>query len=215
MKEYIIDEDEKKRYITYFGRDKSGNISIQFADGRVFENVEYNEENIEKLERVQEEQAARGLRHYKIFKNRLNMSKLKTAASFAGSLGLSIGATMIPAVSRAVDNTHPVVVCLGIGALTVLGTIPAYAKLYRDSKVLEELNKLKYRNAHRDDLDSIDEYQNAFAGMNSGKSRWIKRTDNPFSVVNVDRYEIEDLQTIVENINNEKSLGLTYAKVKK
>ena len=197
------------------GRDKSGNISIQFADGRVFENVEYNEENIEKLERVQEEQAARGLRHYKIFKNRLNMSKLKTAASFAGSLGLSIGATMIPAVSRAVDNTHPVVVCLGIGALTVLGTIPAYAKLYRDSKVVEELNKLKYRNAHRDDLDSIDEYQNAFAGMNSGKSRWIKRTDNPFSVVNVDRYEIEDLQTIVENINNEKSLGLTYAKVKK
>ena len=215
MKEYIIDEDEKKKYITYFGRDKSGNISIQFADGRVFENVEYNEENIEKLERVQEEQAARGLSHYKIFKNRLNVSKVKTALSFAGSLGLSIGATMIPAVSQAVDNTHPVVVCLGIGALTVLGTIPAYAKLYRDSKVVEELDKLKYRNSHRDELDSIDEYQNAFAGMNSGKSRWIKRTDNPFSVVNVDRYEIEDLQTIVENINNEKSLGLTYAKVKK
>ena len=49
MKEYIIAEEEKKKYITNFKRDRNGSISVQFADGRIFEDVEYCPENIEKI----------------------------------------------------------------------------------------------------------------------------------------------------------------------
>ena len=215
MKEYIITEEERKKYITNFARVNNGTISVQFADGRVFEDVEYCPENIEKLVKVQEAQAKRGIDHYRVFKNRMNASRVKTALSFAGTLGLSIGATMIPAVSEAVDSAHPLVVCLGIGALTVLGTIPAYAKLYRDTQVVDELDKLKYRDAHKSELDSMNNYSNALAGIERRKSNWMRRTNNPFSVINVDKYDIEDLEMIVDNISNEKSLGFTYAKIKK
>lgn len=215
MKEYIIAEEEKKKYITNFKRDRNGSISVQFADGRIFEDVEYCPENIEKIVRVQEEQVKRGIDHYRVFKNRMNLSRIKTAISFAGTLGLSIGATMIPAVSEAVDSTHPLVVCLGIGALTVLGTIPAYAKLYRDIQVVDELDKLKYRDAHKSELDSMNDYYNSLAGIERSKKNWMRRSNNPFSVVNVDKYDIEDLEKIVENISNEKSLGFTYARIKK
>lgn len=214
MKEYIIDENERKQYITNFTREKNGTLSVEFADGRVFNNIEYSDENIEKIITIQEEQARRGIDHYKVFKRRLNTSKIKTAAAFVGTLGASIGATFIPAVSQAVESNHPLVVCLGIGAVTVLGTIPAYAKLYRDSKVVEELDKIKYRDTHRKELATIRDHENSLAGLDQHRTGWMKRVEDPFSIANIDRYDIEDLETIVDNINVENNLGLTYVKRK-
>ena len=215
MKEYIIDDAEKKKYVTRFYKEKNGSISVEFADGRVFRNIEYSDENIDKLIAKQEAQAKRGLDHYKTFKARLKRSQAKTGLSFAGTLGLSIAAAnYIPAISELVDKSNPLVVCLGIGVVTVLGTIPAYAKLYKDGKIVEELDKVKYRNSHQDELESIDEYPNALAGLDPNKTGWMKRVTDPFSIANVDRYGIEDLETIVSNINNEKQFGFTYEKTK-
>lgn len=215
MEEYIIDEAEKKKYVKKFKREKDGSLSVEFADGRVFRKLEYSEENLAKLVAKQEAQAKRGLEHYKTFKARFNRSQAKTGLSFAGTLGLSIAAAnYVPQVSELIDKSNPLVVCLGIGVVTVLGTIPAYAKLYKDSKVLEELDKIRYRNSHQDELDCVDVYPNSLAGLDVNRTGWMRRLDDPFSVANIDRYRIEDLETIVSNVDSERQFGFTYEKVK-
>ena len=214
MKDYIIDENERKQYITSFIREKNGTLSVEFADGRVFRNIEYNDENIEKIVGIQEEQARRGIDHYKVFKNNETKSRIKTAAAFIGTLGASIGATFIPAINQAIESANPLVVCLGIGAVTVVGTIPAYANLRRNSQIVEELDKIKYRNNHRRELATIREHENSLAGLDINRTGWMKRVEDPFSIANIDRFGIEDLETIVDNINVENQLGFTYAKRK-
>ena len=65
-------------------------LSIVFADGRVFNNVEYSEENIKKIVAQQEKQAKAGVDNMNVFEKRRTTAGIMTTASIVG--GPIIGA---------------------------------------------------------------------------------------------------------------------------
>ena len=77
------------------------------------------------------------------------------------------------------------------------------------------IEKLKYRNDHRDELDNALAYENAFVGLSPRKADFFsKELENgldPYTVLNIDAYTENDLKTIVDNIEREKTYQFTYA----
>ena len=128
------------------------------------------------------------------------------------TLTFSTGVTMIPQVNEALSSQSPVVVATGIGLITILGTIPALAKLRREKSKVKELDKLSYRNKHKKELDSFSDYPNALSGLYPDTAKWISSTKDPFSILNVDEYSLYDLEQIVSNIKVEKEYDFTYRK---
>ena len=212
MKDYTIDGKNREKYIKCIEKHKDGTMSVIFADGRVFNNIDYCQENLEKVIAVQEEQAKKGIENYKKFKTGETKATALSIISGLFTLTFSTGVTMIPQVNEALSSQSPVVVATGIGLITILGTIPALAKLHREKSKVKELDKLSYRNKHKKELDSFSDYPNALSGLYPDTAKWISSTKDPFSILNVDEYSLYDLEQIVSNIKVEKEYDFTYRK---
>ena len=214
MKNYILDGKGEESYIAKVIECKDGSLSVKFADGRVFNNVEACDENLQKIIAVQEEQALKGIEHYKEFKTKECNATALTVLSGIGALGISTGVSMIPAVQTALSSENPVVVAAGIGVITILGTIPALTKLCREKKRVKELDKLRYRKNHLSDLKRFKKYPNSLAGVDTSVAEWMKTSDDPFCILNIDEYSRDDLEQIMSNIRVEKEYDFTYEKGK-
>ena len=70
MKNYALNSSEAERFITDVRENSNGTLTITFADGKVFRNIAYTPENIQKIIAQQEEQAAKGISNYKVFKRK-------------------------------------------------------------------------------------------------------------------------------------------------
>lgn len=212
MKNYCLDKDEEGRYIVaVYPNEKNGTLSIELANGRVFKKIVACEENLEKIAAIQEEQARKGIAEYKTFKSKETASIFKTAISGVGILTAGVGASFIPAIQD-LSTQHPVTVFAGIGAIAVLGSIPAYAKLKKDHARVKELDKLRYREEHLDELNRFRQYPNSLVGLRSSVVSYIKGEDDPFGILGIDYYDFDDLETIVSNIQTEEAFGFTYTR---
>lgn len=211
MKDYTIDDEGKSRYVLKFKRGKTNNIyNIYFADGSVFENVQANEENLRKLEDMQEQQAKRGVENLSLFRHRKTKSGIMTGLSAIGSAAAATAMTMVPAIGELLRGQNALAVGAGIGVITILGTIPAYSKFKRSKEKVVELEKIKYRNEHREDLDNYEEYVNALSGLDTDLKARIKRARDPFSIIYIDSFSEDDLKKIVSNIEREKEFDFIY-----
>lgn len=209
MKVYATKKDEKKKYIKDVNECSDGTLKITFADGRVFRNIEKNDENIDKINKVQEEQAKNGLDNYITFKNRFYKSIV-----YLGCCGFATG--LFLASLFGYPQMTPVELFTGLGVINVFGTIPSVCKLVRNKLKINELDKISYRNNNIDKLKEYKEYENSLAGLSSSTSTYLNDapSDKAFSIVNVDNYTKKELETIVSNIDSEESLGFTYVKKK-
>lgn len=213
MKVYVSDKDDKKKYIKTVEKGKNDSLKMTLADGRVFSNIQMSSENIDKINSVQEEQAKKGLDNYVTFKNNLTKSKILLASS--GILGGSLTGGLI-ALGDVSNFSNPVVLAIAGGLVTAFGVIPAAVKVVRDKLKVDELDKIRYRDNHIDDLAQYRNYNNALSGLGSKTSKYFKSADDSaFSIINIDNYSKEDLETIMSNIELEESLGLTYVKNKR
>ena len=208
MKVYVSKKNDKRKYIKNVKDCNDGSLEIKFADGRVFKNIERNEENIKKINKVQEEQARKGLDNYVVFKNRF----IK-AIVYLGCSGFATGLVLATALT---SQMTPVELFTGLGVINVFGTIPSFCKLLRNKLKMNELDKVSYRDNNIDKLKNYKKYENSLAGLDSCTSNYFNESspDNAFAIVNADNYEKSDLETIVSNIDREESLGFTYAKKK-
>ncbi len=214
MKNYTIDGKGEEKYIEKVIKKNDGTMYIVFADGRVFNNVLCCEENLEKIIATQEEQARKGIENYKVFKTNEVKSKALAVISGIGALTFSTGITMIPELQGFFDTQSPAVIATGVGVITILGTIPALVKLSRDKSKVKELEKLRYRDRNKKELDTFRDYPNALTGVDSSTAQWIKKHKDPFCILNIDEYDVEDLEQIISNINVEKEYNFTYIKEK-
>lgn len=212
MKDYILNEEEAASYIRDVRKNSNGTLSVEFGDGKVFSNIIECEENLQKIISAEEAQAKKGIENYATFRDEVRKSRKRTFLSGVGAFALSTGATFIPAVSSAISGQNPLFVCAGIGAITVLGMIPAYAKLKKDSSKVEELDKLRFRQKYFSALQNFRNYPNALSGINPQVANWIWRNEDPFCILNIDAYDKEDLEKIVENIGVEETYHFTYQK---
>ncbi|MBR3210928.1 MAG: hypothetical protein IKF71_03200 [Bacilli bacterium] len=215
MKNYSLNDENAEQFITNVCASSDGTLIVEFADGKVFQHIEACDENLEKIIAAQEEQAKKGIESYRKFKNRERSSAFKTAVSGLGIAAAGVGATFIPTIHEMVQTNHPALVYTGIGVVAILGTIPAYSKLRKNRQDVEELDKLRYREEHLEDLQNIFSYPNALVGVNPRLAKWILKQDDPFCILFTDKYSLRDLQQIVSNIEVEKTFDFTYKETTK
>ena len=209
MKVYVTKKDEKRKYIKDVKECSDGTLQITFADGRKFKNIEKSEDNIARINDVQEQQAKKGLMNYVTFKNRFYKAIL-----YLGCSGFATGLVLAAAV--AYPQMTPLELFTELGVINVFGVLPSVYKLVKNKVKIAELDKIEYRDANIEKLKKYKSYENSLAGLNSSTGSYFDENsaDKAFSVVNADNYTKKDLKTIISNIDNEESLGFTYVKKK-
>ena len=212
MKDYTVKGDKKELYITKMTRGKKGTLDVKFADGRVFKNIDACEENIEKIVVTQEEQAKRGIKNFAHFVREKKNAVAETIGSGVVAGSVATGVTFIPKIHEALSVQDPIYVVAGIGAITVLSMVPGLVKLVRSKGKVKELEKLSYRESNLDNLNNFRNYPNALVGVRPEVASRLERSKNPFSILNIDSYSLEDLQQIMKNINVEEAYDFTYGK---
>lgn len=216
MKDYSLDKEQAKHYIKDFRTVKTENgdeYEIIFADGTVFKNVKAEEANLQKIEKIQEEQAKEGVANKEVFISRRTKTGILTgfSAVLAGAAGY--GLTTLASTMGFVDPTA-ITLAIGTGVITILGSIPAFSKLMQNCGKVKELEKIEYRDAHQQELSNIDNYANSLSGVSSKVTRLIEEEENPFSILNIDSFTQEDLEAIIDNMDREDKSGLQYSKTK-
>lgn len=218
MKDYRLDRKANPDYIldvktrvikpeTEEGKETEV-LSVVFADGRVFKNVRYDQENMDTIIQQQNEQAQEGVENIGAFVSRKKMAGIMTGASIVGGPVIgAVAATLLP---------NPVTAAIGAGILTVSALVPSVCSLVRNSSKVRELEKIKYRDEHLEELRTYSTYPNALVGLSSSKRRWFEEMAeekaDPFCITEIDAYSKGDLEQIVDNMNTEKKYGFTYVK---
>ena len=77
---------------------------------------------------------------------------------------------------------------------------------------VKELEKIEYRDTHKEQLSNIGGYANSLVGVSAKVASLIEEEENPFSILNIDSFSQEDLETIIDNMEREKQTGLQYVK---
>ena len=214
MKDYSLDKEQAKHYIKDFRTVKTeggDEYEIIFADGTVFKNVRADEANLQKIERIQEEQAKNGVANKETFISRRTKTGVLTGLSAVVAGAAGYGLTTLATTMGFVDPTA-ITFAIGTGIITILGTIPAFSKLMQNHGKVKELEKIEDRDTHKEQLSHIDEYANSLVGVSSKVTSLIEEEENPFSILNIDSFSQEDLETIIDNMEREQKTGLQYVK---
>ena len=214
MKDYSLDKEQSKHYIKDFRTVKTETgdaYEIIFADGTVFKNVQANEANLQKIEKIQEEQAKKGVENKETFISRRTKTGVLTGLSAVAAGVAGYGLTTLASTMGLVDPTA-LTFAIGTGVITILGSIPAFSKLMQNHAKVKELEKIEYRDTHTEQLENIEAYANSLVGVPSKVARLIEEEQNPFSILNIDSFSQEDLETIIDNMEREKQTGLQYVK---
>ena len=214
MKDYSLDKEQAKHYIKDFRTVKTeggDEYEIIFADGTVFKNVRADEANLQKIERIQEEQAKNGVANKETFISRRTKTGVLTGLSAVVAGAAGYGLTTLATTMGFVDPTA-ITFAIGTGIITILGTIPAFSKLMQNHGKVKELEKIEYRDTHKEQLSNIGGYANSLVGVSAKVASLIEEEENPFSILNIDSFSQEDLETIIDNMEREQKTGLQYVK---
>ena len=115
-------------------------------------------------------------------------------------------------IEQLLIDQNPIKIAAGIGMITVLCTIPAAAKLFRESEKVAELDKLQYLNENGEKLFNYRNYHNALSGLRKGVAEHFRNAQDPYCILDIDEYEKKDLEKMMDNIEKEESFGFTYKK---
>ena len=213
MKDFTLNKEKKGSYITDFYKASDGTYTIEFADGSEFTKVIPCEENLKKLEEIQQRQADEGVKNYSLLVKRKTKEGYMTLFSFFGTAGLCLAATFIPGIHEYVGSIGLGASATTIGLLSLLASYPAVRRYGDSFEAVCELDKIKYVEKHRDILYSFGEHPNALSGLSESLKSFILSEEDPFTLSNLYNYKLDDLKLIVANIAKEEKLGLTYKKV--
>ena len=213
MRNYTINKVGESNFITDFYKAQDGTYTIEFADGSLFKRVIACDENLEKLNEIQQKQIEDGVRNYPKLKRNASKQGIMTAFNFAGTAGVLFAVTLIPGIKDFVAQQGGLFTGCTIGILSVLANIPSFAKFSEKINIVGELDKIKFVNKYREVLYSFREHSNSLANLNPDVVDFIYSQEDPFTVENLERISLSDLRQIVSNISKEEKLGLTYKKV--
>ncbi len=213
MKDYTLNKEDKKTYIKNIEKVKStsgvSSYKITYADGRVFKNIACNEENLKKIIDTQEKQAQEGIKNIQVYEKKAKGFKYLTLA------GVIIGTTASIIDGNATSSMMGTIItsvgyiCMGSGLISFINFLEEKGKI-------AELKKISYRDKNQGDLENFKSYNNSLAGINRTKRKLLEHQKDPFSIININNYSQDDLETIISNIEREKKYNFEYnGKVKK
>lgn len=219
MKDYTLVKDDEKKYIVDFIENDDGTYTVEFANGNRFI-ISSTDKNFSTLVKQQETQASDAVANYDKFVLKRNIERVLTPVSgvAAGVSGYVL--STIPVVQNAIGD-NPVAVAVGVGTLALLGAIPVGAKLVRNSRRVKELKKIKMRDENKDRLNQIltsSEHENRYQGLKQRSrkrlSELVDEGTDPWSIIFIDEpyFNIEDMQTILDNGDIQDTFGFEYKK---
>ena len=211
MRDYRLGNDKKKdSYILGYTNDGE-NICSYVSNGKFerptkFNQIESNEENIEKLNKKMNDQLNYGIKNKAKFKLKRDISRIITTA------GIVIGTVSIFTHNKYVFATGTIAVC---GA--------AIAGVYASSrnKDVKEIEKAEIISKNMDDLKHLEKYPNALALSDDDFAVEAEEYDLLITKVEgkdvpnanrIDEYSLEDLEYFVKNIDREKNMGFVKTK---
>ncbi len=203
MKDLTIKKKEKEKYIVEV-IDCGDSLAIKFADGTVFSDYEKTDENIEILKDAMEAQKDSVLGNLPKFRRREIM--------------YDVGAVAIPAAStylmltQATDITNPEQLAIATGAVVGVELVGLLSQSIKNRKKVKEIKKFMLRDEMQEDLDNLDQYPHALAGVKSSIVRLAENYEDPFNALFSDMYTTKDLEKISKNIEREKTYQLTPIK---
>ncbi len=216
MKNYESANDRKNRVnrndILSVKQSTDGTLDILFADGTIFTGVENSEEQLQKIEERQDLQLKVGLANLPKIKAKLKRKKIAGVILGITTVAPLITATLIECgiVDVPCSSTIVNLIAMPFGFRTGI-EIAGSMEL---ADIVKELEKLQFRNKHRDYLDKISLYPNSLANLKSKKAarinRIISNQQDPFSNTRVNNFSQNDLETIVENIKREEGYQFSY-----
>ena len=225
MRDYRINKQEDPFYITTTdvvksgleGKEKPTSFNIHLANGTILKGQEYTKENLEKVKAKQEQQATDGVANAPKFRFR------RTAAGITNGLSLAVASApvlsniFVQSMEQASQmESEPSKIVLAAGVLGIVGVITSALSLKKNVPIVKELDKLEYRDAHREELNNLGKYYNSLANLPETRAEEIEEIrangEDPFGVDRIDSFTTSEMKTIVDCIEAEKTLGFTYVK---
>ena len=204
MKDYSLDRDSRKNYIVNMYVAENKTLTVVFADGTRFENIANTQENVDKIAAIQEAQARKAVANYPTFRRKERVA----FGTFIGSVLTTYG---IGWALQSTELSHNPVLSIVTGA-AVVGAValPAAIHFCHSATKMSELEKIKYRDEHRDTLEQFRYYPNSLMGVSNKRHFAFSRSQNvdAFSVLDIDNFTKDDLETIVTNVEREKQYTL-------
>lgn len=210
MFDYSLNEEDRKNYVLkYYVSKDNKEIQVEFPKRngklRVFKNLRFCSENIEALNKKQEEQVGKALQKINKFKTRCSIFKGLTLMTFGGEsliTGLYLSSP---------SSSNYSLIAIGLGGILLLKN--GY-NLVKSTRKVKELEKLELLEENKEALNSVLDYPNGLIGLNNKVAQRIGSEDKPFNYNNIDEYSKGDLETILSNINTEQSFCFDYNKGK-
>ncbi len=205
MFDYRLDEEKNDiEYITnyYINRDNPNELLVKFADMDDYLVIDNSYENIEKLDKIMEEQIIKAIENRKELKRLGNTIKLGEIGSIITGLFLGSSNVLNGDINKLIGT------CLFSIVIPFLGGI---VWVDYDKKV-EEIDKAKFLLENMDLLMAYEEYSLPLIGVSKECRRYLRGNDDPFKMNDLDSFSIKDLKKMVHNMRKEDNFGFTYKK---
>lgn len=216
MRDYRTNKKENNDYILNVNQKRSVEgkdiLSVDFADGRTFTNIEDTPENLAKVMAQQEKQATEGITNMGVFKRRESWAKFATAVS-AGATAGAYGLVAEKLLENSTNDMETLAACICGGCLVLMNVIVGGYFIQKNHGIVGELERVNFRNTNRETLKKYKDYPNATTGLAKRKVEYLEDTDaasDPFNIIDIERFSTDDLKKIVENIKTEESFGFNY-----
>ena len=176
MRYYGTSKEGKKDYILGVegNEDSTGarSLEVTFADKRKFENLEYTDENLNKIKKKQEEQATEGIENVGLFRKKRTLAGVASGLSTIISTGAFVYATEA-VCSKLPEIDEPLINIVGIGTIVLANLIVGGYHFNKNHKIVGELERVSFRNDHRKQLDKFRKYPNVTAGLSKKKAELL------------------------------------------
>lgn len=209
MHRYNKIKEDKSTYILDVKQNEGENtLTVVFGDNKCHADVENTEENIKIFEEQMEKQMDDALKRKPVY---IFQTLLATASTIATATGAVTTLSGFEPVQNAATNENLT------GAAFVLGFGCSVIWAIREHSRLSELSTVSYRNKNAEKIKNIKLYSHALDSSSKRIKRLISENQNPFGILNIDKYNKKDLKKIMTEISREESMkqhGVTYVKSK-
>lgn len=209
MQRYNRIREDKSTYILGV-RENEGEdtLTVVFGDNKRHTDIENTEENRKIFEEQMEKQMDDALKRQPAYMLRTLLATGSTIATATGAVTTISGFETVQNISLN-ENLTGAALVIGFGCSVIL-SIRGYSRL-------SELSTVKYRNKNAEKLQNIKLYSHALDSSSRKIKRLISEEQNPFGILNIDKYNKRDLKKIITEISREESMkerGVTYVKSK-
>lgn len=201
-----ITEDKSTYILDVIDNQDNATLTVVFGDKKKHTDVEKTNENIKIFEEQMENQIDDALKRKPLYALRSMLATGSVIATATGAVTTTSGFETLQNLQLNESLTGAAFI-LGFGC-SVIWSIREYSRL-------SELSTISYRNKHAEKLQNLKSYSHALDSSSRKIKTLIDESNNPFGILNIDKYTKFDLKKIITEMSREEAMkerGITYVK---